>query len=114
MKRRVRLVSTDLGETFSVESLIEPGEMFNMVNIERATGVSMLPPHRSPPGYISTGARIIQKATTSGITTCILCNPSETPFSGTFGVGGPLCDRPDDCKINGPSNKAMQADTVSR
>ncbi|MBC8356380.1 MAG: BNR-4 repeat-containing protein [Planctomycetes bacterium] len=48
VKRLVRLVSTDRGKTFSVKSLIEPGTMFNMVNIERPTGINRIPPERSP------------------------------------------------------------------
>jgi hypothetical protein len=49
VKRLVRLVSTNLGKTFAVETIIEPGTMFNMVNVERPTGVNVIPVGHAPP-----------------------------------------------------------------
>jgi hypothetical protein len=48
VKRLVQLVSTDHGETFTVRSVIEPGTMFNMANVERPTGVNTIPAGRAP------------------------------------------------------------------
>ena len=62
VKRLVRLVSTDGGRTFTVQAVIEPGAMFNMVNIERPAGSNTIPAGRVPPwiyfdGSCANGAR---------------------------------------------------------
>jgi hypothetical protein len=48
VKRLVQLTSTDGGDTFAVQRLIEPGTMFNMVNVERPTGVNDIRSEPSP------------------------------------------------------------------
>jgi len=49
VKRLVQLVSTDRGQTFSVRTAIEPGTMFNMANLERPTGINIIPAGHTPP-----------------------------------------------------------------
>lgn len=49
VKRLVLLVSRDQGRTFELRSIVEPGKMFNMANMERPTGVNVLPAGRTPP-----------------------------------------------------------------
>ena len=48
VKRLVLLVSRDRGKTFSLRSIVEPGKMFNMANMERPTGANLLPAGRIP------------------------------------------------------------------
>ena len=49
VKRLVLLVSRDQGRSFEVRTVVEPGTMFNMANIERPTGANVLPAGRTPP-----------------------------------------------------------------
>ena len=48
VKRLVLLVSRDRGQTFALRSIVEPGKMFNMANMERPTGVNVLSAGRTP------------------------------------------------------------------
>ncbi len=49
VKRLVLLGSRDRGKAFDVRSVVAPGTMFNMANMERPTGVNVLPAGRTPP-----------------------------------------------------------------
>lgn len=48
VKRLVLLVSRDQGQSFETQTLVEPGTMFNMANMERPTGGTVLPAGRTP------------------------------------------------------------------
>lgn len=56
-RRLVRLISRDRGATFEVESVIEPGIMFNEANVERPTGVNTIPSGSPPPFVYFDGLR---------------------------------------------------------
>ena len=49
VKRLVLLASRDQGQTFETRTVVAPGTMFNMANMERPTGVNILPAGQTPP-----------------------------------------------------------------
>ena len=51
IKRLVRMKSIDRGKSFSVESVMDPGDNFHMANIERATNGRMIPAD-GPPAWV--------------------------------------------------------------
>jgi hypothetical protein len=48
VRRLVWLISHDRGESFEAESVIEPGTMFNEANVERPTGMNIIPGGTTP------------------------------------------------------------------